>query len=241
MKAIKLTLVFFLCLFLSGCNYVKESYYKLGGQEKIVENINVISTEIMKANIKVFVYFANEDGIIVSSKQGSGFIYEKEGKDYQAISNAHVFTDEGNRIKKIEIYDYLMNDTYVGSLEKIDETNDMALVQFSSNNEYSLHAITFADKLPSMHDVVYAVGNPLGQPNVITAGKYFGVTEDIVDSVFTFGLICSSVPLDHGNSGGMLLDSELKVIGMNTLELEGSDEITAGSIPYNEIITFINE
>ena len=113
--------------------------------------------------------------------------------------------------------------------------------QYSSifEDEDYKKAISFAEKLPEKNDIVYAIGAPLGQVNNLTIGRYLGLTSNIPNNNFGFELIYSTAPIDHGNSGGMLLNEDLMVIGMNTAELESDNGVYCGSIPFNELISFI--
>ncbi len=232
----RIILALFLCFLLSGCSLINLDF---SNKDDMIADVNAISSDIMKANIKIKVTFVNSFDIISGYKQGSGFIYEASGNSYEAISNAHVFTNEDWKVKKIEIFDYTTENSYTGKLINIDVNKDMATLSFKGNNDYPLKAISFADKLPDKNAIVYAIGAPLGQVNNLTIGRYLGLTDNIPNNNFGFELIYSTAPIDHGNSGGMLLNEDLLVIGMNTAELESNNGVYCGSIPFNELTDFI--
>ena len=193
----------------------------------------------MKSKIKIKVTFVNSYDIVSGYKQGSGFIYETSGNSYKAVSNAHVFINEDWKVKKIEIFDFTTEKSFIGKLLKIDSNKDMATLSFVGNGSYPLKAISFAEKLPEKNNIVYAIGAPLGQVNNLTVGRYLGLTSNIPNNNFGFDLIYSTAPIDHGNSGGMLLNEDLMVIGMNTAELESDNGVYCGSIPFKQIRDFI--
>ena len=80
-----------------------------------------------------------------------------------------------------------------------------------------------------------AVGNPLGMQSSITCGVISAVNREVTDSdgkVFT--LIQTDAAINSGNSGGALVNSEGKVVGINTLKLSGTGIEGMGfAIPIN--------
>lgn len=62
-------------------------------------------------------------------------------------------------------------------------------------------------------DTVIAIGQPNGQVNSVTIGV---LNKYILISNVDYKVIYHSAWTDHGNSGGMLLNTDLKVIGINT-------------------------
>jgi serine protease Do len=80
-----------------------------------------------------------------------------------------------------------------------------------------------------------AVGNPLGMQSSITCGVVSAVNREVTDSDGkTFNLIQTDAAINSGNSGGALVNSEGKVIGINTLKLSGTGIEGMGfAIPIN--------
>ena len=93
---------------------------------------------------------------------------------------------------------------------KIDETTYSPLILANSNN------IQVGEK-------VIAIGNPLG--------LQFSVSEGIVSAVHRKGdnninaYIQTDASLNPGNSGGPLIDTEGKVIGINNFKVSGSESL----------------
>lgn len=80
-----------------------------------------------------------------------------------------------------------------------------------------------------------AVGNPLGMQSSITCGVVSAVNREVTDSEGKqFTLIQTDAAINSGNSGGALVNSEGKVIGINTLKLSGTGIEGMGfAIPIN--------
>ena len=80
-----------------------------------------------------------------------------------------------------------------------------------------------------------AVGSPLGLQSSITCGVVSAVNREVTDSDGkTYTLIQTDAAINAGNSGGALVNSEGKVIGVNTLKLTGEDVEGMGfAIPIN--------
>ena len=80
-----------------------------------------------------------------------------------------------------------------------------------------------------------AVGSPLGLQSTITCGVVSAVNREVTDTDGkTYTLIQTDAAINSGNSGGALVNSEGKVIGVNTLKLTGDDVEGMGfAIPIN--------
>ena len=80
-----------------------------------------------------------------------------------------------------------------------------------------------------------AVGSPLGLQSSVTCGIVSAVNREVTDTDGkTYTLIQTDAAINAGNSGGALVNSEGKVIGVNTLKLTGTDVEGMGfAIPIN--------
>ena len=80
-----------------------------------------------------------------------------------------------------------------------------------------------------------AVGNPLGMQSSITCGVISAVNREVTDTEGKkYNLIQTDAAINSGNSGGALVNSEGKVIGINTLKLSGTGIEGMGfAIPIN--------
>ena len=80
-----------------------------------------------------------------------------------------------------------------------------------------------------------AVGNPVNMTSTVTTGIISAVNRKITDSDGkTYTCIQTDAAINSGNSGGALVNSEGKVIGINTLKLSGTGIEGIGfAIPIN--------
>ena len=98
----------------------------------------------------------------------------------------------------------------VGAAEKID----LALIKV--NMGHKLVALTFADsRNVRVGDPVLAIGNPLGVGTSVSAGIVSALNRDIKDSAYD-DFIQTDAAINHGNSGGPLINEAGQVIGMNS-------------------------
>lgn len=68
-----------------------------------------------------------------------------------------------------------------------------------------------------------AIGNPLGMQSSVTSGIISAVNRTVQSTDGnTYNLIQTDAAINSGNSGGALVNSEGKVIGINTLKLNGT-------------------
>ena len=80
-----------------------------------------------------------------------------------------------------------------------------------------------------------AVGNPIGMNSSVTCGIVSATNREVTDSDGKqYTLIQTDAAINSGNSGGALVNSEGKVIGINTLKVSGTGIEGMGfAIPIN--------
>jgi putative serine protease PepD len=107
-----------------------------------------------------------------------------------------------------------------------------------------LTTIGFANTNPKVDDVVVAIGQPKGQNNTVTIGKVLGYSKvhltdtPIEESNVQFEVIVHDAPINHGSSGGMLISTSKKIVGINFAGSE-SGEIQSLSIPLEKVKEFL--
>ena len=149
---------------------------------------------------------------------GSGAVID--AKNGYIITNAHV-VDGGHRFAVNVLDGRVIEARLIG----IDTPTDIALLQADDLRVDDLE-IADSDKL-RVGDVVFAVGYPLGLEQSLS----FGVISGLGRSSSNTGLqdfIQTDAAINSGNSGGPLLDSQGRLIGINTAILSkagGSDGI----------------
>ena len=141
--------------------------------------------------------------------QGSGFVYDASG---HVITNAHVV--DGAESAKVRFAD---GKSYDATVVGVDASTDLAVLKVDAPAS-ALHPIQLADSSQvAVGDVVVAIGTPFGLENSVTAGivSALGRSMQAPNGYTITGAIQTDAAINHGNSGGPLLDADGNVIGIN--------------------------
>ena len=149
--------------------------------------------------------------IVTQSGQGSGVIYRADGF---VITNRHVVGDATD----VQVV-LASGERLPGRVRAGTELYDVAVVKVDREG---LPNAEFVGSLPEVGSLAIAIGNPLGLENSVTAGIISGVHRDIPAGGTTpalVDLIQTDAAISPGNSGGALVDSEGRVVGINVAYL----------------------
>ena len=139
---------------------------------------------------------------------GSGFIIDQQG---HIVTNNHVI--DGSQALQVIFYDGQQARAH---LVGTDPSNDIAVIQVSSGVPGTVNWGD-SDALAAGQPVV-AIGSALGDfANTVTVGVVSGLNRQIGGADAMSGLIQTDAAINHGNSGGPLLNMNAEVIGVNTL------------------------
>jgi S1-C subfamily serine protease len=145
---------------------------------------------------------------------GSGFVIDKQG---DIVTNSHVVQGAtGIRVG------FTSGASYPATVMGADPSSDLAVVRVQAP-ESALRPLAFDDSSKvAVGDPVYAIGNPFGLDRTMTAGIVSAVGRDIQapNGLTIPNVIQTDAPINHGNSGGPLLDRFGRVIGINS-QIEG--------------------
>lgn len=146
----------------------------------------------------VFMVFTS-DGF--NGYQGSGFFLDNKGL---AVSNYHVFKGTGKGMEKIKLLG--SDDTYnIIDVIHSSEEEDFILFRVNcSNNNY----LPIASNRPKIGEKVYAIGSPRGLENTFSSGEVSQWRDTYLMQV--------SALLDHGSSGGALINEYGEVVGITS-------------------------
>jgi len=114
-----------------------------------------------------------------------------------------------------------------------DPGTDVALLKIDEKN---LPAITFADSEKARAgDIVLAIGNPFGLRQTVTMGIISAVGRGGVGIVDYENFIQTDAAINMGNSGGALVDTEGRLLGINTaiFSRSGGSQGVGFAIPAN--------
>ena len=140
--------------------------------------------------------------------QGSGFFINSNGL---AVSNYHVFEGTTIGYEVIKLQD--------GRQYKIkevihkDKANDIMIFTISAGTT-SFKYLPLSTRQPRVGDKAYAIGSPRGLENTFSSGEISQLRDD--------NIIQISVPIDHGSSGGALINEYGEAIGITSAGLDYS-------------------
>lgn len=209
--------------------------------------VNKISLSYIKAAVGVeVIHHKSSFGFGSSSHKisGSGVIFDEDDKYYYALTNCHVVENEaGYNTREYFVVD-CFGTRYDAAVIDMDENFDLAVLAFVKGEE-ELVTLDFADKAGEIHDVVIAIGAPGGLDNNITFGKITRIEsmEEGAVGYLGFPVVWHDAPMDHGSSGGVLLNAEFKIVGINYAvgtSPSGSEFICGLAVPLDKVVEFVN-
>ena len=199
---------------------------------KILPSIVGITVEYSVNSI-----FMNQSS--TAQAEGSGIIISSDG---YILTNNHVINSNSSssfyeigQATKLTVYLYNDETEYNAVVVGTDEETDLAVIKIEAGDLELTPAELGDSSSVQVGEFVMAVGNPLGMKSSVTTGIVSAVDRDVTDSDGkTYTLIQTDTAINSGNSGGALVNSEGKVIGINTLKVsETGVEGMGFAIPIN--------
>ena len=190
---------------------------------------NAISSNSIKANVQInHQYRTSGFGGSSGISTGSVVVFSKTNSYYYILTNHHVIWPESGYNQNLSTYtvDDCYDQSYQATLMYRDVNYDLAILRINRlSGDKQPTVIEFSDAYYLNEDVV-ALGEPKGQTNTITYGEisrmyHFEADPKTADqSNIDFDVIVHSAKIDNGSSGGVLLDTNLKLIGINFASAE---------------------
>jgi S1-C subfamily serine protease len=155
---------------------------------------------------------------------GSGVLFAPDG---YVLTNAHVVAGAD----ELEL-GFTDGTSSAGSIVGFDHATDLAVVR--AGGAAPRHATFGRSAGLRVGQLVVAIGNPLGFGSTVSAGvvSALGRTMRARDGRLMEGIIQSDVALNPGNSGGPLVDTRGRVVGINTAIILGAQGISF-SVPID--------
>ena len=181
------------------------------------------------------------------SGTGSGSIYKSNASTSYIITNNHVIESAATAgTIKVE---FTNGDQVTATIVGRDPMYDLAVLSIKTGNLPTI-AIGDSSKV-SVGDSVLAIGSPLGLASTVTSGIISALnrpvtTGDEVSQSYV-NAIQTDAAINPGNSGGALVDTQGRIIGVNSAIATLSSGGTSGSIglgfsiPINEAKRVIEE
>jgi len=193
-----------------ACAYVDEAY----------------ATKVFQLASRSAVFIGNfavdKDGTEVSEGVGSGVIWDKSG---HVVTNYHVVTKlakdkSGSQIARVGVLqpDGKTFTMYDAKIVGLDTYTDLAVLKIVSPPESLQPVMVGTSRDVRVGQSCYAIGNPFGLGATLTAGLVSGLNRTIPSPAGRpiNGVIQTDAAINAGNSGGPLLDSYGRLIGLNT-------------------------
>ena len=178
---------------------------------------------------------------------GSGIIISDDG---YIVTNNHVVDSSSSNSSysyyslsdatSVKVKLYGSDETYDAKIVGKDSQTDLAVLKIEKTG---LTAAEFADSDQAVvGEFAMAVGSPLGLDTTVTTGIISAVNREVESDGTKYVCIQTDAAINSGNSGGALVNSEGKVIGINTLKLSGSGVEGIGfAIPINSTLDVISQ
>jgi len=183
--------------------YTEEELVNIRVYEKVNRGVVNISTKVIRPDA-FFGFDQSAEGA------GSGSVLDKRG---HILTNYHVI--DGAREIRVTLFD---GETYPATLVGQDPVNDLAVVKIDAP-EVSLFPVEIGHSARlRVGQKVYAIGNPFGLERTMTVGIISSLNRQLPGRAGRTmkAIIQLDAALNRGNSGGPLLDSRGRMIGVNT-------------------------
>lgn len=146
----------------------------------------------------VFMVFTSDGN---NGYQGSGFFVSNDGL---AVSNYHVFKGTTIGMEQIKIAGSNKAYSVTKVLHKSEKEDFIVFRVNCQNTNY----IPIARSKPKIGDKVYAIGSPRGLENTFSSGE---VSQWRADNLMQISAL-----IDHGSSGGALINEYGEVVGITS-------------------------
>ena len=163
---------------------------------------------------------------------GSGFVVDEDGT---ILTNAHVV--EG--ADEVTVSFEEGGDSIDAEVKGVDPDTDLAVLKIDPGEVEDLTVLPLGDSSDlQVGDPVVAIGNPFGLQRTVTTGIVSALQRQIdAPSGFSISnVIQTDASINPGNSGGPLLDSQGRVIGINSQIATGGGQGSVGigfAVPVN--------
>ncbi|MCL2215064.1 MAG: trypsin-like peptidase domain-containing protein [Treponema sp.] len=211
--------------------YSEDERVNISLYERLNAAVVNITTEIMAINW--FLEPVPQEG-----SSGSGSIIDTRG---YVLTNNHVI-ENAHRVF-INLAD---GSQFEGEVIGVDSENDLAVLKFSPPNGMELITIPYGDSSNlKVGQKVLAIGNPFALERTLTVGIVSGLGRPIQTSRNRIirDMIQTDASINPGNSGGPLLDTQGRMIGINTMiySTSGGSVGIGFAVPVNTAKRVVNE
>lgn len=199
-------------------------------QSAVLTDVTQVVREVMPAIVAIDNSFTERERTIYGVYEydalgtGSGVIIGRSNTELLIVTNNHVISG-ANELKVRFIGDGEAPAQVRGTNAGMDLA--VIVVELEDVDAYTQEMISVAtlgdSDLLQMGEPVIAIGNAQGLGQSVTTGVVSALNRDVTSADGLSGtFIQTDAAINHGNSGGALLNSRGEVIGINTLRVDGS-------------------
>lgn len=227
------------------------------------------NTEVRESVVVVATILGTPDGYEELDGWGSGFfVGDPDGDAEYLITNYHVISDfleygkgeyvdvwltDGSTLTvKVKVRVYFDSKEYEEAyVIDYNETKDIALLRLASATD-ERKALPICSPTDDMiGSTIYCVGYPgLAENLIIDASSNWGKTDVTVTTGTVSRFVTSSgsgvqriqtdAVIQHGNSGGPMVNANGSVIGINTMSISSDTETNYYAVSIDEVIPMLN-
>ncbi|CAK0784896.1 hypothetical protein CVIRNUC_008101 [Coccomyxa viridis] len=166
--------------------------------------------------------FKVQGGSEVAEGVGSGLVWDRVGP--HIVTNFHCIAqlaaDRTNTQRTVVTVEYTDGSSaqLPASIVATDAQHDLAVLRIDAAPDLVQPIKMGSSKGLRVGQSVFALGNPQGLSRTLTAGVVSGLNRAIPSPVntLTYGAIQTDAPINGGSSGGALLDSGGRLVGIST-------------------------
>jgi len=179
----------------------------------IIQAIDKIKNAVVKIDV-----FREQNGRKIPAGSGSGFVFSSDGLIF---TNAHVIAKAG--IIRVTLLDGSEMEAVVSGK---DPDSDIAILKIYSNG-YTVAPLGDSQQL-QIGQFLIAIGNPLGYQHSVSTGVLSGVGRTLrtANGQSIENVLQTDAPLNPGNSGGPLINTDGEVVGINTAIIGGAQGLS---------------
>lgn len=206
--------------------FTPEEQINISVYDKVNRSVVNINTKARRDQFWMFGGQRDEEG------SGSGWILDKEG---HIVTNHHVISGSDVITVTLSEKDDPIPAQVIGS----DPQNDIAVLKVKAPADQLFPVELGESKTIRVGQKIYAIGNPFGLERTMTVGiiSSLGRSLESKSGKMMKNIIQVDAALNQGNSGGPLLDTTGRVVGMNTAiaTLTGQNTGVGFAVPANTI------
>jgi putative serine protease PepD len=202
-------------------------------------SVNAIYRNNYRGVVEITVTMNSGSGFGSAQAEGSGWVYDSNG---DIVTNQHVV--DGAQSVKVTFWN---GKTYDAHVVGTDQTSDLAVIKVDAPASI-IHPLQVGDSSAlRVGDGVVAIGSPFGLQETVTSGIVSALHRSISSpgqQPFTISdSIQTDAAINHGNSGGPLLNGAGDVVGVNSQirSDSGGNEGVGFAIPSNTVHSVVTQ